>query len=99
MGIYVNPAKKDKEAWLQVNGEEVSEQTAVEWVKDGTIDFTTKMPVVLVDNGPFTAAGVAYDPGEFEVFTAEDDLRPKKYFVVAVEELKKVSDLDLVLGD
>ena len=38
--------------------------------------------VCVVDNGPFAAAGYAFDEQEFNDFNDPNDLRPKKWFVV-----------------
>ena len=58
-------------------------------------DFDNEhLPVVLVDNGPFQSAGVAYCKREYERFTYPEDYRPKIVFSVALEKLKKVSDIE-----
>lgn len=41
----------------------------------------TELPVCLVDNGAFTAAGIAYDPRERDDFL-RDDGRTKYWFAV-----------------
>jgi hypothetical protein len=51
------------------------------------------LPVCLVDNGFFTAAGVGYCQSEVEAFQYPDG-RPKKWFMVSRENLRKVSDLE-----
>jgi hypothetical protein len=69
MGIYVNPRDGlTKEAWLAMHGDRTL----------GPCEITAEhLPVCLVDNGLFTAAGVAYTPRELEAFQQPDDLRPK----------------------
>ncbi len=51
------------------------------------------LPVVLMDNGPFTAAGVCYSKRELEAFTDSSDSRPKKYYLVKIEKLLLVTNM------
>ena len=44
-------------------------------------DLTTVL-ICVVDNGPFEAAGVCYDIGEYEVFTQPADGRPKQWLLI-----------------
>tara|TARA_Y100000034_G_C6837773_1_gene378742 strand:+ start:824 stop:1096 length:273 start_codon:yes stop_codon:yes gene_type:complete len=44
--------------------------------------------VCVVDNGFFQAASYIYDEGERAAFTQEDDLRPKRWFLMD----KKIAD-------
>lgn len=39
----------------------------------------------LLNNGPFTAAAVAYNEGEWKELTREDDPRPRKWFIILLE--------------
>lgn len=84
MGAYVNPKNETKETWLEREGDEVE-----------TIDYDNipenKYPVVLVDNGTFTAGAIAFHRGEWEVFDNPDDTRPRRFFLVDIEKLHKVS--------
>lgn len=41
-----------------------------------------KALVCVVDNGPFEAAALAYDQGEFECFTDPNDSRPQSYVLL-----------------
>lgn len=41
-----------------------------------------KALIVVLDNGPFEAAGFCYDAGEFEAFTYSGDARPKQYVLI-----------------
>lgn len=89
MGCYVNPKDESKEDWLNVHGTVLPINASYEtYCKDDCL------PVILVDNGMFTAAGVAYDEREFQDFTSPMDLRPKRGYKVKVEDLKKVSDIE-----
>ncbi len=94
MGYYVNPEDgRSKEEFLAQESEEVTIKTPnfEQYSKDGCL------PVVLVDNGEFTAAGIAYDKREFEAFTLPSDRRPKMFFKVKIEKLFKHSDLRIYL--
>lgn len=94
MGCYVNPKESSKESWLEANAK-----------KRGVMVFGTEkvpaysefpagtLPVVLVDNGPFTAAAVAYCEDEYAEFIRLDDSRPRIIFEAKVDDLLKVSDL------
>jgi hypothetical protein len=45
-----------------------------------TFDSTSDgVPVCLVDNGPLTAAGIAYDAREVKAWTYPNDYRLKEY--------------------
>ena len=85
MGCYVNPNGQTKEDFLSQNGREVSQNEL-------RID-DVEVPVILVDNGPFTAAAVAFDARELRVFLDPRDYRSKRFYMVAREALYKVSDL------
>ena len=78
MGLYLNPLHESKEAFLERHGRPIKESEFKNW------DFLKKdeLPVVWVNNGPFTAAAVAYDEGELRAFTEHKDPRPKSYFAV-----------------
>jgi hypothetical protein len=87
MGCYVNPDTEGKEAFLTREGRRVSMADA------GLADFVTEFPVCLVDNGPFKAAGVGFDYREYEAF-ANPDGRKKVWYIVSVDKLKDVSDIE-----
>lgn len=97
MGCYVNPDHEDKETWLENNATTIyAMNTFPKWE---TIFATNERPVVLVDNGMFKAAGVAYDEREYQDFTREDDPRPRKIYRVLLEKLKEVSDIETWLKE
>ena len=86
MGAYINPKDMGKEEGLIKNGKRV-ETAAEAW----DMAFPGYMPVVLVDNGNFTAAAIAYNHIEFVYFSRDTDIRPKIWYVVSIEMLHKVS--------
>lgn len=90
MGCYINPVKMHKEDWLLVHATPLAAAPAWHEVPSG------ELPVCLVDNGPFTAAGVAYDEQELTEFSAPDP-RPTWWYTAAIEKLRTVSDLDKYL--
>lgn len=89
MGFYVNPPNCSKEAWLIGHGIEVPDRT-LDWdaVPAGCL------PVVLVDNGMFTAACIAYDPGELAVACDPSDRRRRTIFIAEIKDLVKVGGDD-----
>lgn len=89
MGFYVNPSNCSKEAWLINNGIEVLDRT-LDWdaVPAGCL------PVVLINNGPFTAACIAYDPRELASATDPKDRRQRTIFIVEIKDLVTVGGSD-----
>jgi len=71
MGFYVNLNSEKKEVFLAREGMEVPKADWENIPKDS-------VPVILINNGYFTAAGIGYDKKEYLVFTNSTDLRPKK---------------------
>jgi len=89
MGYYVNPPSKvRKEEWLDNNCTKKS-SVSIRW---NEIDPDAELVVVLVDNGAFSAAGIAYSEQELLTFSNPMDLRSKVYYVVPIELLPTVSD-------
>ena len=91
MGCYIDPKDETKEQFLDREGEEVESDYISENYR--YIKSKGKLPIVLVDNGPFTAAGVAYTEREFERFVRYDN-RPKRFYIVPIDKLKTVSPID-----
>lgn len=87
MGIYVNPTGELKEEFLTREGVRVDHSFV--W-KDLP---TNCLPVVLVKNGFFTAAGIAFSERELRQFLRPGDVRPKEIFIVEIGKLKTVSPL------
>ena len=82
MGFYVNPPNETKEAFLSREGLEVPKADWDKVPKDS-------IPVVLINNGMFAAAGIAFSQREYGEFTANDG-RPKKIFIVKKSKLKEI---------
>ncbi len=79
MGYYINPEEGTKERWL--------ERWAIPLQEPRFLDPSEgSVAVCLINNGLFTAAGIAYSQREFEAF-AEEDGRPKSWFEVAKSDL------------
>jgi hypothetical protein len=86
MGYYVNPQDgRTKEEFLAERGREVTRDVIL---RDAFKD-KSHTPVVMVDNGFFTAAAIAFDARELKAFTDLDDVRPHRYFFVPREELRE----------
>lgn len=82
MGLYVNPASESKEHWLQRHARDVHHDgAAVTGRRYDEILAAGQVPLVLVDNGIFTALGVLYSQREAADF-ARDDGRPKVFVTV-----------------
>lgn len=88
MGEYINPHDRTKEEFL------VSEGRLIGSPQEALVG--EELPVCLVNNGPFTAAGIAYDAGEIAAFTEPGDSRPKKWYAVSIKKLKPFMSLYLL---
>lgn len=97
MGCYVNPPSITKEEWLEKNGLLVGRmnQGQEDLVPTFSGFPSHHLPVILVDNAAFTAAGVAYCPQEYDSFLLPSykDSRPKLIYSVEQDKLLEVSDL------
>jgi len=81
MGYYINPFDMTKERFLQIYGTTLN--------PEHEFDFSAStLPVCLVDNGPFTAAAIAYNKNEMDAFKQPDDYRPKKWYEVSRKALE-----------
>jgi hypothetical protein len=94
MGAYINPENMTKEEWLANNGQLIA------YPPEKFDEMPGKLAVCLVDNGAFTAAGIAFDERELQAFTHPDG-RPKKWYWVDKEKLMdpNISDLHYYLKD
>ncbi len=81
MGYYINPEVGSKEEFLEKHG--ILQRGAPRKHSVGGLTA-----VCLIDNGPFTAAAIAYCQEELEYFTSHKDSRPKSWFMVPDEVLK-----------
>lgn len=88
MGYYINPRDMTKEQWLMENntGKTIIPPSTPVRIIDGKKDVV----ICLVDNGGFTAAGVAFDDAELEAFARPNDLRAKIWFWVPVNKVEEV---------
>ncbi len=90
MGYYINPPDCSKEDWLSRNGELLHQAPS-------KLDFNlalarNHLPICLVQNPGFSAAGVIYDERELLAFTSEDG-RHKKYYLCFIQDLVAVGAL------
>ena len=89
MGFYINPPEGSKEGWLAKNA------TLIGHIGMAKIpEFDEKpegtLPIILVHNGGFTAAGITYNELEYQDFTSPNDPRPK---VLYYAELGKILEI------
>ena len=82
MGFYIDGPAKGKAPFLrsEYDAEFINEPVSF---KDIPKD---KALICVVDNGPFEAAGFAFDNREFEVFSAPGDPRPKRWMIMDREK-------------
>lgn len=83
MGKYVNPlGGMSKEMWLIQHGDMLEEVPTEYKVGDCLV-------VCWVDNGAFSAAGIADSQAELEAFKIASDTRQKLWFLVPEASLKE----------
>lgn len=86
MGYYLerpDGRSKGKAEWLIANA------GAAETSFEHMIGTPEEIPVVVVDNGAFEAAAVAYDAAELAVFMDLRDSRTKRFLLVPAAEILK----------
>ena len=83
MGDYINPIEGTKEEYLTENAESIS----LESFKSFDDFDGDNVPVVLVNNGLFTAAGIMFNQKEHNCWVEilEEDFRPRNYFLISKE--------------
>lgn len=94
MGIYINPTNgQTKEEWLKEHATDPKEplMRACEDINYQSVKEAGYLPVCLIDNGGFTAAGVAYNEDELKVFITRNGGRPTTWFLVPIEKLNDPS--------
>lgn len=86
MGYYINPFTNiSKEKWLDEYAEQVSRNEMIwEKIPEG------HLPIILINNGEFTAAGIGYSEQELKTFL-EPDGRERKYFVAKISDISNAS--------
>lgn len=77
MGYYINPHDMSKEQWLAEHGERTVGPQAI---------TETHLPVCLVNNGAFNAAGICPNDNEVQAFMYPCG-RPKQWFLVSRQAL------------
>src|SRR5688572_24932835 len=94
MGIYINPPDMSKEEWLSKHGIKVPTAHLTEATFGSWKDPQDRpcLPVCLVDNGIFTAAGIAFSPNDLDAFLHPDG-RPRKWYLAAIDDLVTVGAL------
>ena len=94
MGAYINPADQSKEDWLKEHA------ILAEKTPESINEKPDYLPVCLVENFVFTAAGIAFDERELQAFVYPDG-RPKTWYWAPKEKLMdpEVSSLAYYLKD
>lgn len=86
MGCYINPPNESKESFLQREGTHLP-------IPSWDLVPHDALPVCLVHNGAFTAAGIAFDKKEMDEFLSDMAGRPNVWLVVPITKLVAVSTL------
>lgn len=86
MDLYINPKNGTKEEWLDTHGRLISAFDVIE---------ADETKVCLVDNGPFTAAGICFDHSKLESF-ARFDGRLKTWHAVSDEKLAQFDPTGMI---
>lgn len=89
--LYLNPKDISKEEWLVDNAISILSADTHTIIPFTQAVIDKCLPVVLVDNGPFTAAVIAESQEDLDCFLNPADFRPKKVYIVPVEFLVEVT--------
>lgn len=95
MGFYVNPDKETKEEFLVENGILVQDWEYGKPLPVGPNEvlYGNIFPVVWINNGPFTAAGIAFNEKELKAFMVNpNDFRDKLVWLVPKDKLLPVTE-------
>lgn len=84
MGFYINPPDMTKEQFLVQHGERISGEAARILASNEQSD---NMAVCLMNNGGFTAAGIAYCLQEYNAMSHPEDNRSKAWYSVPARDL------------
>jgi len=89
MGLYIEGPAKGKAQYIvdTFDGMIVSKDQAAAAIG-------TKAVIIVVDNGPFEAAGLVLNLKEFNAFTRPDDYRPKSFILMDLDVAKKEVGID-----
>lgn len=88
MGAYVNPPEgENKILWLMEHAIEAHSHDAQTIMENCPVE---SLPVCLIDNGAFQAAGIGFDANEVKDFAVPDG-RMKLWYYVPTEKLHTVS--------
>lgn len=92
MGLYINPPKESKEDFLRKFGTIIS-------LSEGWTDRPRfSVPVILINNIAFTAAGIGFDEDEFNEFTQITDRATIKMWVPISEIVRIHPEMKGALG-
>lgn len=84
MGYYINPREETKEEWLAKHGKITTLAALKEWKQ-----YHVALPVCLVDNVGFSAAGICINEQELINFSRPWDTRSKVWYLVEKSLLKE----------
>lgn len=79
MGRYLNPNDMSKEDWLETNARPLS---SIPTTHTCLYEGEPHTVAVLIQNGGFTACGLAYSQAELDAFSHVTDPRPKQFWLV-----------------
>lgn len=91
MTQYLNPMTMSKEAFLEKHGVRIDENDLKSHIND---DRSVTCVVVLVDNGPFTAAGIICGEMDRRDFTDPNDFRPRSFYLVDTVDINNEGGVD-----
>jgi len=82
MGFYIETnSHKNKAEWLIANAKAVE----YNYPMPGNEKY---IPVIVINNGVFEAAGIAFNPLELDAFTLSmNDTRPRRYLLIPRSEI------------